>query len=50
MLALAFLAGLAITIRGMKEKGYESDPVITVWMYAVVGGVFGSKLYFAVDN
>jgi len=50
MLALAFLVGLAIRVRGMKEKGYESDPVITSWMYAVVGGVLGSKLYFAVDN
>lgn len=50
MLALAFLVGLSITLRGMREKGYESDPVVTVWMYVVLGGVFGSKLYFTIDN
>ena len=47
MLALAFLAGLSITVRGMKEKGYESDAVIAVWMYVVIGGVLGEDFNYA---
>jgi phosphatidylglycerol:prolipoprotein diacylglycerol transferase len=50
MLALAFLVGLWITTRGMAERGYPADPVVSVWVWVILGGVFGSKLYFAFDN
>ena len=50
MLALAFLVGLWITLKGMAEYGYPSDPIVSVWAYVIVGGVVGSKLYFAIDN
>ncbi|MFP6565455.1 MAG: prolipoprotein diacylglyceryl transferase family protein [Myxococcota bacterium] len=50
MLALAFLVGLWITTRSMGERGYEADLVSTLWIYVLFGGIFGSKLYFAIDN
>jgi phosphatidylglycerol:prolipoprotein diacylglycerol transferase len=51
MLALAFLVGFAITRRRMEEvDGIEPEFASTVLVYAIVGGLLGSKLYFTIDN
>lgn len=50
MLATAFLAGLWLTSRQMVEKGLDPEKGQTMLLYVMVGGVLGSKLYFAFDN
>lgn len=50
MLAIAFLVGLWIATKGLEEKGIDTEPLSTVFIYVMIGGIGGSKLYFAVDN
>ena len=50
MLATAFLVGLWLTSRQMVEKGLDPEKGQTMLLYVMVGGVLGSKLYFAFDN
>ncbi len=49
MLVIAFLVGLWIATKGLEEQGIDTEPLSTVFLYVMVGGVDGSKLYFAVD-
>jgi phosphatidylglycerol:prolipoprotein diacylglycerol transferase len=49
MLAAAFLAGTWITARRMREIGLDPDGATTMLIYAMLGGIGGSKLYYAVD-
>ncbi|MBS1106129.1 MAG: diacylglyceryl transferase [Deltaproteobacteria bacterium] len=49
MLALAFLAGTWLTALRMREIGLDPDQATTMLIYAMVGGIGGAKLYFAVD-
>jgi len=49
MLAFAFLAGTWITGRRMREVGLDPEGATTMLIYAMVGGIGGSKLYFAID-
>ncbi len=49
MLAIAFLAGLWIATKGLEEQGIDTEPLSTVFIYVMIGGIGGSKLYFAVD-
>jgi phosphatidylglycerol:prolipoprotein diacylglycerol transferase len=49
MLAIAFLAGTWITAARMREIGLDPDGATTMLIYAMVGGVGGAKLYYAVD-
>jgi len=49
MLAIAFLVGSWITGIRMEEEGQDPDVVTTLLIYVMLGGVFGSKLYFAID-
>jgi phosphatidylglycerol:prolipoprotein diacylglycerol transferase len=49
MLAIAFLAGTWITAARMREIGLDPEGATTMLLYAMVGGIGGSKLYFAVD-
>lgn len=49
LLALAFLVGLWITSVRMAELGLDPDKASTMLVYMVVGGLGGSKLYFAID-
>ena len=49
MLALAFLAGFWITARRMREQGLNEELASSLLIYAMVGGLLGSKLYFAID-
>lgn len=49
MLAVAFLVGYWITVRRMGEEGIDPTPAPNILLWIMVGGVGGSKLYFAVD-
>ena len=49
MLAASFLVGSWITAKRMTEEGLDPELVTTLLMYVMLGGVVGSKLYFAVD-
>ena len=49
MLAIAFLAGTWITAVRMREIGLDPDGATTMLIYAMIGGIGGSKLYYAVD-
>jgi phosphatidylglycerol:prolipoprotein diacylglycerol transferase len=48
MLATAFLVGSWIASHRMGEEGLEPDAT-TLLIYVMIGGIVGSKLYFAVD-
>ena len=48
MLAVAFLVGSWIASIRMGEEGLEPDST-TLLIYVMVGGIVGSKIYFAVD-
>jgi len=49
MMAIAFLVGSWITGKRMEEEGLDPDIATTLLIYVMLGGVFGSKLYFAID-
>lgn len=49
MMAIAFLVGSWITAIRMKEEGLDPDLATTLLVYVMLGGIAGSKLYFAVD-
>jgi phosphatidylglycerol:prolipoprotein diacylglycerol transferase len=49
MMAIAFLTGSWITSLRMKEEGLDPELATTLLVYVMLGGVAGSKLYFAVD-
>jgi len=49
MLAIAFLAGTWITAVRMREIGLDPEGATTMLIYAMVGGIVGAKLYYAVD-
>jgi len=48
MLAVAFLVGSWIASLRMGEEGLEPDST-TLLIYVMIGGIVGSKLYFAID-
>ncbi len=50
MMATGFLVGFWITLRRMAEEGLEPELGSTLLIYVMLGGVLGSKLYFAIDN
>ncbi len=49
MLAIAFLSGTWLTALRMREIGLDPEQATTMLIYAMVGGIGGSKLYFAID-
>ena len=49
MLALSFLVGSWITSKRMAEENEDPEIVTTLLIYVMLGGIFGSKLYYAVD-
>ena len=49
MMAVAFLAGTWITTKRFEEEGIDPDFATTLLVYVMLGGILGSKLYFAVD-
>ena len=49
MLAVAFLAGWQITAKAMQERRLDPEIASTLVIYAMLGGLIGSKLYYAID-
>jgi len=49
MMATAFLVGTWITAIRMREEGLDPELATTLLLYDMLGGVAGSKLYYAVD-
>jgi phosphatidylglycerol:prolipoprotein diacylglycerol transferase len=49
MLAVAFLTGTWLTALRMREIGLDPEQATTMLIYAMGGGIGGSKLYFAID-
>jgi len=49
MMAVAFLVGSWITARRMAEEGLDPELATTLLIYVMLGGLLGSKLYYAVD-
>jgi phosphatidylglycerol:prolipoprotein diacylglycerol transferase len=49
MVAAAFLVGSWITAKRMKEVGLDPDLATTLLVYVMLGGLLGSKLYYAID-
>ena len=49
MMAIAFLIGTWITARRMEEERLDPDTATTMLIWVMLGGIAGSKLYFAVD-
>ena len=49
MLATAFLVGSWITGVRMAEEGLDADDATTILIYVIIGGILGSKLYYAID-
>lgn len=49
MMALGFLVGTWITSARMREEGMDPELATTLLLYVMLGGVLGSKLYYAID-
>jgi phosphatidylglycerol:prolipoprotein diacylglycerol transferase len=49
MMALGFLAAYAITAKAMAEDGLDVEIAPNLLIWIMMGGVLGSKLYYAVD-
>jgi phosphatidylglycerol:prolipoprotein diacylglycerol transferase len=49
MLALAFLSGAKIAAYRMREENLDPELAWTLLLYVMIGGIGGSKLYFAID-
>jgi phosphatidylglycerol:prolipoprotein diacylglycerol transferase len=49
-MALAFLVGSWITAIRMREEGLDPELATTLLVYVMLGGIVGSKLYYAVDT
>ncbi|MFP8875118.1 MAG: prolipoprotein diacylglyceryl transferase [Myxococcota bacterium] len=49
-MAVAFLVAFWITMKGMEEKRIPTGELSAVFIYVLLGGIVGSKLYYAIDN
>ncbi len=49
MMALGFIASWWIVSRRLEEHGMDPELSSTIVLYAAIGGILGSKLYFAID-
>ena len=49
MMAIAFLTGSWLTAARMREEGLDPELAWSLLVYVMLGGIAGSKLYFAVD-
>ena len=50
MMAVGFLVSAWIVARRLREYGADPESSSTILIYAMLGGVLGSKLYFAIDE
>ena len=49
MMSLGFLFGYWITCIRMQQLGLDPEPVTNILVWIMLGGVIGSKLYYAID-
>ncbi|MDG2334673.1 MAG: prolipoprotein diacylglyceryl transferase [Myxococcota bacterium] len=49
MMSLGFLIGYWITYSRMEELGLDPEPVTNILIWIMLGGIIGSKLYYATD-
>jgi len=49
MMAVGFLVAAWIVSRRLREYGLDPEHASTILLYAMLGGVVGAKLYFAID-
>jgi phosphatidylglycerol:prolipoprotein diacylglycerol transferase len=49
MMSLGFLAGYWMTSKRMVEEGLDAETAPNILMWIMLGGVGGSKIYFAID-
>ena len=49
MMAIGFLLSERIVARRLAEQRLDPELSSTILVYAVIGGVVGAKLYFAID-
>ena len=49
MMAMGFLVGYWITKKRMVETGLDPEAAPNILIWIMIGGVLGSKLYFAID-
>ena len=49
-MAIAFLVAFWITMKGMEEKRMATEELSAVFIYVMLGGIIGSKMYYAIDN
>jgi phosphatidylglycerol---prolipoprotein diacylglyceryl transferase len=45
LIALAFLAGLAVTLRLSRREGLNSDKITNLAVYCAIAGIIGAKLF-----
>jgi phosphatidylglycerol:prolipoprotein diacylglycerol transferase len=50
MMAVGFLVSAWIVAKRLREYGLDPELSSTILIYAMIGGVLGSKLYFAIDE
>lgn len=50
MMAVGFLVAAWIVGKRLEEQGLDPELSSTILIYAMIGGILGSKLYFAVDQ
>ena len=50
MMVAGFLAAYWITARRMSELGLDDELASNMLVWCMFGGVFGSKLYYAIDT
>jgi len=50
MMVVAFLVGTWITSARMAEEGLDPEQATTMLLYVMLGGILGTKLYFAIDE
>lgn len=48
LVALAFLAAGWVASRGLQERGFDGEKAWRLMIYALIGGIVGAKLYYAI--
>ncbi|MDD3014544.1 MAG: prolipoprotein diacylglyceryl transferase [Candidatus Gastranaerophilales bacterium] len=50
IIALAFLAGLAVTVKIAKKQGENPDKILNLAIFLLLGAIIGARLYFVLFN
>jgi phosphatidylglycerol:prolipoprotein diacylglycerol transferase len=49
MLALGFLAGIALAVSRARRRGFDPDMVMDLCFYLIVGGILGARILYVVE-